>query len=200
MAFWPFPCSTSELPSRIGLSFTDVASLPGDQVAPGRASFRIDDLSRLLVDVQVPEVDVYRVQVGQPTTLTFDALPGKQFSGRVDSVASVGLAAGGSINFKVTILLSGDTASLRPGLTASVSILVSQVTGALLVPERAVRTVDGQPVVYVLRAGALSRLSITPGPASDAYTSVQSSDLSAGDLVVLNPPAEAPGSAVPGGQ
>jgi HlyD family secretion protein len=185
--------SLSALDAPFAGTVTDIASLPGDQVAPGRVSFRIDDLSSLLVDVQVPEVDVYRVQVGQPATLTFDALSGKQFSGRVDSVASVGLAAGGTINFKVTILLSlsGDTASLRPGLTTSVSILVSQVTGALLVPGRAVRTVDGQPVVYVLRAGALTRLPITPGPASDTYTAVQSSDLSAGDLVVLDPPVEA---------
>lgn len=182
--------SLSSLDAPFAGAITDSASLPGDQVVPGRVSFRIDDLSRLLIDVQVPEIDVYRIQAGQPAAVTFGALPGKQFSGRVDSIASVGVAAGNTINFKVSILLSGNTSALRPGLTASVEILVSQTTGALLVPQRALRTVEGQSVVYVLRAGSLSRLPVTPGAASDTFISVQSSSLAEGDLVVLNPPAE----------
>ncbi|HLA87477.1 MAG TPA: efflux RND transporter periplasmic adaptor subunit, partial [Anaerolineales bacterium] len=53
----------------------------GDQVTAGTIGFRIDDLSHLLVDVQVSEVDINSVSLGQPATLTFDAILGQDYHG-----------------------------------------------------------------------------------------------------------------------
>ncbi len=53
---------------------TDVKNLPGDQVNAGSIAFRIDDLSRMLVEVMVPEVDINSIKVGQAVDLTFDAI------------------------------------------------------------------------------------------------------------------------------
>ncbi|MEK6256622.1 MAG: efflux RND transporter periplasmic adaptor subunit, partial [Chloroflexota bacterium] len=47
-------------------TITQALPMPGDQVSPGLVAYRIDDLSKLLVDVQVSEVDINRIQVGQP--------------------------------------------------------------------------------------------------------------------------------------
>ena len=170
---------------------TDVSAMVGDQIVPGKVSFRVDDLSRLLVDIQVAEEDAYRVQVGQPVKLTFDAIPGKEFNGKVDSVASIGLPMGNTINFKVTVVLIDGADEIRPGITASVNILTDQAVNTLLVENRALRSSQGQTVVYVLRSGALTRVPVTLGISSDTYTEIKSGDLSEGDLVVLNPPAEA---------
>ena len=49
----------------------------GDQVSTGTVAFRVDDLSHLLVDVQVSEVDINTVAIGQDATLTFDAVLGR---------------------------------------------------------------------------------------------------------------------------
>ncbi len=59
-------------------TITEVFSKPGDQVAPGTPAFRLDDLSHQLVDVNVSEVDINRIQPGQPVTLVFDAIPNKE--------------------------------------------------------------------------------------------------------------------------
>ena len=61
---------------------------------PGTQAFRIDDLSNLVIDVQVVEVDINHVQIGQPATITFDAIPNKTYTGKVhlDRPGRYGLA------------------------------------------------------------------------------------------------------------
>ena len=169
---------------------TDIQSMVGDQVAPGTVSFRIDDLSRLLVDVQVTEVDINRIKVGQSVTLSFDAIQDQDFNGKVTAVARVGLPTSGSVNFEVTIELSDGSQDVRPGMTAAVNIVVDQLTDVLLVENRAVRLSNGQRIVYVLRGGSLVKVPITIGAISDSTSEVVGGDLQEGDQVVLNPPVE----------
>jgi len=92
-----------KLEAPIAGTITEVNLNVGDQAAPGSAVIRIDDLSRLLVDVQVTEVDINRIKVGQPATMSFDAILEKEYSGRVTEVAQVGNAVQGVVNFNVTI-------------------------------------------------------------------------------------------------
>ncbi len=185
--------ATLELPvltAPIAGTVTDIQSMVGDQVAPGSVSFRIDDLTRLLVDVQVTEVDINRVKVGQPVTLSFDAIADKDFNGKVSAVATVGQSTGGAVNFEVTIELTDGSQDVRPGMTAAVNIVVDQLTDVLLVENRAVRLSGGQRIVYVLRAGNLVKVPITIGAISDTTSEVTGGDLQEGDQVVLNPPVE----------
>ena len=169
-------------------TITDVRSMAGDQVGPTTISFRLDDLSRLLVDVQITEVDINRVKVGQDVTLTFDAISGKEYHGKVSSVAKVGTSTNGTVNFTVTIELTDTDEAVRPGMTSAVNIVVNQLSNVLLVENRAVRLSKGQRIVYVLRNGTLTTTSITLGAISDTTSEIASGDLQEGDLLVLNPP------------
>lgn len=171
-------------------TITDVRSMVGDQVSPATISFRIDDFSSVLVDVQITEVDINRVKVGQPVKLTFDAISGKEYNGNVQSVARVGVSNNGTVNFTVTIELKDGDEAVRPGMTAAVNIVVNQLSNVLLVENRAVRLSNGQRIVYVLRNGALIKVPITIGAISDTSSEVIGGDLNEGDLVVLNPPVE----------
>ncbi len=123
---------------------TETYPLPGDQVTAGQTAFRLDDLSRLLVDVSVSEVDINSVQVDQPVTLTFDAILGKTYNGKVVEVAQVGTADQGVVSFKVTVELTDADEQVKPGMTAAVNIIVKEIKDAILVPNRAVRLVDGE--------------------------------------------------------
>lgn len=162
--------------------------LPGDQVAPGVQAFRIDDLSRLLVDVQISEVDINIIAIGQPVTMTFDAILGKTYNGVIVEVGQVGNVVQGAVNFTVTVELTDSDPAVRPGMTAAVNILVKEVKDVLLVPNRAVRIVDGQRVVYVLVDGFPVMTNIRLGSSSDTVSEVVGGDLQEGDLIVLNPP------------
>jgi HlyD family secretion protein len=169
---------------------TEVNSKPGDQVAPGTVSFRIDDLSRLLVDVQVPEVDINRIQVGQPARLTFDAILDREYNGKVVSVGRVGTPVAGVVNFLVTIELSDADEAVRPGMTAGVNIVVNRLDNVLVVPNRAVRLREGRRVVYLLRNGVSEPVNIEIGAVSDLQSEIIGGEVKEGDLVILNPPTQ----------
>lgn len=171
-------------------TITDVNSKIGDQVSPGTVSFRLDDLSSLLVDVQVPEADINRISIGQPVTMTFDAILDKEYNGEVVAVGQVGSSQTGIVNFVVTIELSDPDVFVRPGMTAGVNIVVNQLEDVLLVPNRAVRLRDGKRVIYLLKDGVPTSVDIEIGAQSDMVSELLSGDVKEGDLVVLNPPLQ----------
>lgn len=180
---------------------TEAYPLPGDQVAAGATAFRLDNLSSLLVDVEVSEVDINSVKIDQPVTLTFDAILGKEYHGEVVEVAQAGTATNGVVNFKVTVELTDADASVKPGMTAAVNIVVEEMQDVVLVPNRAVRLVDGERVVYLLIDGQPVKKEIRLGSSSDAMSVVVVGDVKEGDVVVLNPPSAefGPGNGPRGG-
>jgi multidrug efflux pump subunit AcrA (membrane-fusion protein) len=171
-------------------TITEVDIKPGDQVSLGSIAFRLDKLDRLLVDVQVSEVDINSIQVGQSVNLSFDALLDKQYKGVVSQVAPVGTVIQGVVEFNVTVELTDADQNVKPGMTAAVNIVVDQITNALLVPNRAVRLVDGQRVVYILINNQLQQVKVTLGASSDTESQVTDGDLQVGEQIVLNPPQD----------
>ncbi len=171
---------------------TDVRISPGDMVTPGTLAFRVDDLSDLYVDVDLSELDVATVSVGQDVTLTFDALPGKTFHGVVDEVALAGTQPrpGAAVSFRVTVRLTDKSPAIRPGMTAAVTIHTTRIENALLVPARAVRVRNDHPVVFLLQNGEPQPVEVTLGATSGEYVQIVSGPVQEGDQVVLNPPAE----------
>jgi HlyD family secretion protein len=177
---------------------TESYPLPGDQVSPETTAFRLDNLSSLLVDVKVSEVDINNVTMGQPVSLTFDAILGREYHGEVIEVTQAGTADEGVVNFTITVELTDADAMVKPGMTAAVNIVVEEMQDVLLVQNRAVRLVDNQRVVYVLENGQPVKKEITLGSSSDTLSVVAGGDIKEGDVIILNPPADfAPG---PGGR
>ncbi len=172
---------------------TQASPLPGDQVSVGMPAFRIDDLSGLLVDVQVSEVDINNIAVDQPVSLTFDAISGKSYHGQVVEVSQAGDPSSGAVNFTVTAKITDGDSQVKPGMTAAVNIITFQVKDQLLVPNRAVRIVDGNQVVYILKNGQPQQVQIKLGASSDTMSVVGSGNLKEGDLVILNPPSQGGG-------
>ena len=169
---------------------TEAYSLQGDLVSAGTTAFRIDDLSSLLVDVEVSEVDINNVAVGQPVTLTFDAILGKTYNGTVVEVAQTGTVSAGVVSFKVTVEISDADSQVKPGMTAAVNVTVKELNDVLLVPNRAVRLSDGDRVIYLLVNNAPVKTTIRLGSSSDTMSVLLSGDVKEGDEVILNPPTE----------
>jgi HlyD family secretion protein len=170
-------------------TITSIEVMPGDEVAPGTIAFGLDDLSHQLVDVEVSEVDINHVQVGQPVSLTFDAAEGKEYAGVVTEVALVGKMSQGVVIFPVSVEVLEVDEAVRPGMTAAVNIVVEQLSDVLLIPNRAVRVRDGQRVVYVLRNGLPETVPVVLGASSDLYSQLLDGEINVGDAIVLNPPA-----------
>ena len=169
---------------------TQVDAKVGDEVKTGIASFRVDDLSRLLVKVEIPEVDVNRVNVGQRVELTFDAILGSKYTGTVTEVEPVGTDNQGVVNFTVTIELKDGDGEVRPGMTAAVNIVVSEIKDVLIVPNRAVSKKSGNYVVFILKNNQVTEIPIEIGASSDVETEITKGGLKVGDLVIVNPPTQ----------
>lgn len=179
-------------------TITEISVQVGDIVTAGTPAFRIDNLDHLLVDVEIPEVDINSVQVGQPVTLSFDAVLDKEYHGEVIEVGQVGKIVQGVTNFTVTIELTDADEQIKPGMTAAVSIVVREIQDALLIPNRAVRVLNGKRVVYKLYDdGTLEPIEIRLGASSDNMSVLLNEALQEGDVIVLNPPTNFEGQGGP---
>ncbi len=173
---------------------TESLSEVGDLVTPGTMSFRLDNLAHLTVDVEVTEVDINRVKVGQDATIFFDAIQNTEYHGKVIKVARVGDVAQGVVNFTVTVELTDADAQVLPGMTAAVNIIVEEKKNVLLVPNRAIKVQDGNMIVYVLKNNQLVTVQVSLGASSDTDSEILTGNLKEGDVLVLNPPINLQGS------
>jgi HlyD family secretion protein len=161
----------------------------GDQVAAGTVAFQMDDLSSLYVDVDISEMDIPRVKIGQPVTLTLDAFPGQQYPGQVTDISTSGHNVSGTINFTVTIQFSGHSGDIRPGMTVSAEINASQGQSGLLIPGRAIHVEVGKQMIYLLKNGSPIAVQVVAGASAGTDTEITAGDVRAGDQVILNVPA-----------
>lgn len=172
-------------------TITQAGLIEGDQVNVGSSGFRVDDLSRLLVDVQVSEVDINTVEVGQNAVLTFDAILNKEYHGTVVQVGQSGETVQGVVSFTVTVELTDADELVKPGMTAAVNIVVEEVQDVLLIPNRAVRLSDDQRVIYILDENNQPlQVKVELGASSDSFSVLAGGDIQEGDLIILNPPSQ----------
>ncbi|MEW6323275.1 MAG: efflux RND transporter periplasmic adaptor subunit [Acidobacteriota bacterium] len=129
----------------------------GVQNQPGTILMTISDLSAIDAEVKVAEADVLRLTIGDPATVTLEAVPSQRFAGRVVEIGASALPQIGqqaaAREFRVKVRIEGDTARLRPGLTCDAEILVEERTRVLTVPLQAVveRPGDAGPTRGVFR-------------------------------------------------
>lgn len=172
-------------------TITAVNVMPGDMVSPGGVAFRIDDLSKLFVDLQVSEIDMPSIQMGQAVSITFDALPEKEYSGQVTGLGLVGSLDQGAVYFPVTVQMTSVDEAVKSGMTAVANIVISQVENVLQVPNRAIQSSDGEHFVYVMGAdGTPQKVVVKVGLTSDTMSEVTSDQLKEGDQILVNVPAQ----------
>lgn len=133
---------------------------PGEMVTPGvQASFdgksqlTVADLSHLLVRVELNQIDVTKVQLGQEASAKVDAYPGESFKAKVTRVAPAAVKSTRGqdlLLFPVEVELLEGHGRIKPGMTAEVRLQLGAVEGALLLPIEAVRQKEGKREVTVL--------------------------------------------------
>ena len=97
------------------------------------------DLTKMQVDTNVSEADIGQVVVGQQATFTVDAYPGQVMHGTVREIRSAPIIVQNVVNYNAVIAVQNPELKLRPGMTATVSILVAQREQVLKIPKTALR-------------------------------------------------------------
>ena len=109
----------------------------GDAVKAGDTLCIVYDLSYLEMGINVDELQISSISVGQQVQITADAVPDKTYVGTVTRVSMKGASNGGTTTYPVTIRID-DTDGLRPGMNANAEIVVAEAKNALVVPNAAV--------------------------------------------------------------
>jgi len=118
----------------------------------GTVLFTVADLKSLIIRVNLNEVDIAKVRVGEPVRITLDAYPQKVFSGKVRFVAPAAKLVDKIKVFEVEVALDELSDAYRTGMSANVEILGDRRPHAISIPLEALQRKDGQAVAYRLKA------------------------------------------------
>jgi HlyD family secretion protein len=183
-------------------------AIAGQTNIAGAVMMVISDMSEMLAEVRVGEMDVVKLREGAPAEVQLDALPGRTFQGKVMAVATAsdrGRGNGGASgqeaqNYRVKVLLtdkSAELASLRPGMSCRVACLALEAKNVLTIPlvavqEREDRKVQGtmlattRTVVFVVKDGKAQERTVHTGLVSRKAVQILDG-VQAGEQVVTGP-------------
>jgi HlyD family secretion protein len=209
--------------ARINLGYTEIVS-PVDGVVVSRnvdvgqtvaASFQTptlfqvaEDLTKMQVNANVSESDIGALTEGQSAEFSVDAYPGRVFRGRVSQVRNAPTTLQNVVTYDVVIDVDNSDLALKPGMTATVTVVTRERDDALRVPLRALRfrpakagkeaeTAAGaadekQAVVWrVDGKGALQRVPVRLGLRDERYAEVVEGSLTPGDPLAVAYPRTA---------
>jgi macrolide-specific efflux system membrane fusion protein len=143
----------------------------------------IGDLSTLKAQVQVNEVDISNVNIGQKATMTFNGIDGLSVTGKVEKMDSLGTLTSGVVDYNVTIGFDSLDPRIRPEMSVSAAIITGVKQDVILVPNSAVKTQNGNSYVQVLNGQTPQNVTVEVGLSNDTQTEIISG-VNVGDNVV----------------
>ncbi len=162
----------------------------GDTPWRGMALLEIPDLSIMLVETSVNEVDVAKVDTGKKALIELDAYPEPVFHGRVIDVATMATENRGSSDervFDVQVRIDESDKLLKPGMSASVEIIVDTYQNKVYVPIESVFTRDGKNLVYVDRGSRWKGVEVEIGPRNDNFVIIEEGVEEGGVVSLIDP-------------
>ena len=156
----------------------------GEALTSGSTLCVIYDLNYLEMVINVDELQISSLSVGQKVQLTADAVTDKTYVGTVTRVSMKGSSSGGTTTYPITIRID-DTDGLRPGMNANAEIVVAEASNALVVPNAAV--IRGGYVLVTKKSPSAANavedmdapegyvyVKVETGVSDDSYTQIKS--------------------------
>ncbi len=145
----------------------------------------IGDLKTLKALVEVNEVDISKIFIGQKVMLKFDALDSLTISGKVEKIDALGTVTQGVVTYNVTINFDTLDERIKPQMSVSASIIADVKQDVLIVPSSAIKSENDSYYVEVLSEGKiLQRKAVQIGESNGVETEIISG-INVGDKVVI---------------
>ncbi|HDZ24920.1 hypothetical protein LCGC14_1590260 [marine sediment metagenome] len=129
-----------------------------EMVAGGQIVFTLMDLSRVLVEIGVPERSIDRIKKAQKASVNFEAIPGKTFEGTVTQVAVSSLP---SIRlFKVEITIENPKFIVKPGMTAFSTIVIDKMEGVCIFSLDTTVLRNGSRIIFLASNGTAKKITL----------------------------------------
>lgn len=133
----------------------------GEYVSPQQKVATVVNLNPLRVRIDVPEQAIPQIHTGESVSVSVSGYPDRNFAGRVARVSPNVTASSRTLTVEADV--ENPKAELRPGQFATIRILLPQSQPAVLVPQRALRTVSGSTYVYVIKNGHAEQRLVQAG-------------------------------------
>lgn len=163
----------------------------GDAVWGNQGLISLPDISRMMVETQVREVEIHRVQLGQSVAVQVDAYPDAAYSGTVQLIGSLAKAEqnqpGAAKYFQIQVALTESDARLRPGMTARVEILTGQFEQVVFVPLEGIFEKSGQKICFVVKGNESEPRPVQVGAFNDDVIVIEQG-LAEGERIYLQDP------------
>ncbi|HEY0398794.1 MAG TPA: biotin/lipoyl-binding protein [Acidimicrobiia bacterium] len=143
------------------------------------------DLDHMVVKVGFPEADAGKVAAGQPVSLSIDSLTGQRLTGSVSEIDTTSTVVSNVVTYNALVSFDSVPAAVKPGMTASVSVITASRDNVVAVPSAAISTSGGQSTVTVRASGKDEVRPVVTGLKGDGTTEV-ASGLNDGDQVVMS--------------
>ena len=156
-----------------------------DRISAGTVAITLADLSQLQLTIDVAEVDIPKISVGQLADVTIDAFPGRVFAGMISSIEPSSNAQEGVIDYPVTVRLIDEAlTNVRPGMTAVATLRSEMADARWLVPTTAIQESNGETVVIKTRGEQTLPVAVMVEGVQGEWTVVRSTQLQGGDEVM----------------
>lgn len=153
------------------------------------------DLTQMQIDASIDEADIGRVTTGNPVTFTVDAYPEMTFKGNVSEIRNAPTTVQNVVTYSVIVKVDNQELKLRPGMTTSLSFIVSDKNNVLCIPNAALRLKISDPKVvgtgvrgtgvWVLKNKTPIRVLVKTGISDNRYTEIISGDISENSDVIV---------------
>jgi hypothetical protein len=155
---------------------------------------RLPDVSKMLAEIRIEEARVAQVRPGMTAYIEVRNIPHRRFKGTVRRVALLPDAQASWMNpdkkvFPTDILVDEELPILKPGVSANVEVIITNLTKVLSVPIQTVTRWNGENVCFIKKGSRVTPVPVTTGWFNDAFVEI-TSGLKDGDLVLLAPASD----------
>ena len=157
----PMPGYVSDRPADIG-----------EYVSPQQKVATVVNLNPLRVRIDIPEQAIPQIHTGESVSVSVSGYPDRNFAGRVARVSPNVTAASRTLSVEADV--ENPKAELKPGQFATVRILLPQTEAAVLVPQRALRTISGSTYVFVIKNGHAEQRLVQSGQTEGDLVEIKS--------------------------
>ncbi len=154
----------------------------GEYVSQQQKVATIVNLNPLRVRIDIPEQSIPQIRVGESVSVAVSAYPDRNFSGRIARISPSVSTSSRTMTIEADV--QNPNAELKPGQFATVRILLPQSEPAVLVPQRAVRTISGSTYVFVIKNGFAQQRLVQTGQTEGDLIEIKSGI--AGDEVIAS--------------
>lgn len=179
----PISGTISGLSFQIGSVLTSQTSSTGTSTSQRIAN--INTNANPIAVVNVNEVDVPNVKVGDKATMTMDAFPNETFTGKIVSVDTTGTVTSGVTTYSAYVAYDAATANIYPNMAVDANIITAVRPDVVLVPNAAVQTTGTTTTVRIMKNGQVTSVPVTVGPSDGTNTEIDSG-VSENDTVVTS--------------